>query len=307
MMRELDHLEAHTLLHPALDGELDTLDIVRFEAHLAGCAECAAEYARLKALSSAIRERATRYEAPAELREALVASLFAVSPRPSGEREGPTAKRWEGEGAASKASLLPIDQPSGATPSPVRSVGAATLSPLGRGFRPRAWLRPAAGGFTVGAALAAGLALLITTSNMNDTVTDSIVTAHIRALQPGHLTDVQISDQHQVKPWFDGKIDFAPPVKELGDQGFDLVGGRLDYIQGREAAVIVYRHKLHMIDLFVTRADQGGSGAASAPSPRTTPSGYNVERWTDGGQDYWAVSDLNRNELGDFAKAWQGR
>ena len=69
----------------------------------------------------------------------------------------------------------------------------------------------------------------------------------------------------------------------------------------------VYRRKLHMIDLFVTRADHGGQGAASAPAPSATPSGYNVERWTDGGQDYWAISDLNRNELGDFAKAWQGR
>jgi anti-sigma factor RsiW len=118
---------------------------------------------------------------------------------------------------------------------------------------------------------------------------------------------VQISDQHQVKPWFDGKIDFAPPVKELGDQGFDLVGGRLDYIDGKEAAVVVYRRKLHMIDLFVTRADHTAPHPDGIPAPHTTPSGYNIERWSDGGQDYWAVSDLNRNELGDFAKAWLGR
>jgi anti-sigma factor RsiW len=101
-------------------------------------------------------------------------------------------------------------------------------------------------------------------------------------------------------------------VKELGEQGFDLVGGRLDYINGHEAAVVVYRRKLHMIDLFVTRAapgliDGGKPGQETAPSPAATPSGYNVVRWSAGGQDYWAVSDLNRAELADFAKAWEGR
>jgi anti-sigma factor RsiW len=298
MMRELDHIEAHTLLHPALDGELDTLDMVRFEAHLAGCADCAAEYARLKALSSAIRERATRHEAPTELRSDLLRSLLPTqSPPPNLPHRGGGTRV---EDASSKA--LPLDG-GGLGGGGTLAAAPNTILP----FPKNRWLRPAAAGFAVGAALAAGLALMITTRAVDDTVTDSIVTAHIRALQPGHLTDVQISDQHQVKPWFDGKIDFAPPVKELSDQGFDLVGGRLDYIQGREAAVIVYRRKLHMIDLFVTRADHGGSGTASAPAPRTTPSGYNVERWSEGGQDYWAVSDLNRNELGDFAKAWQGR
>jgi anti-sigma factor RsiW len=261
-MQELDHLEAHNLLHAALDGELDTLDMMRFEAHLAECADCTAEYARLKALSAAIRERATRYDAPAELREIVARSLAIPAPSRAPPKTGNTA-------------------------------------PFKR------WFRPAAGGFAVGAALAASLAVMITTRNVDDTVTDSVVTAHIRGLQPGHLTDVQISDRHQVKPWFDGKIDFAPPVKELSDQGFDLVGGRLDYIQGREAAVIVYRRKLHVIDLFVTRS--ASPTATSAPAPRSLPSGYNVERWSDAGQDYWAVSDLNRNELGDFVKAWQGR
>jgi anti-sigma factor RsiW len=171
----------------------------------------------------------------------------------------------------------------------------------------RRWLRPAGAGFAVGAALAASLAVLIDTRSADTALASSIVTAHIRALQPGHLTDIQVSDQHQVKPWFDGKIDFAPPVKELGDQGFDLVGGRLDYIDGRPAAVIVYRRKLHMIDLFVSRAQGGTAHAVSLPAPHATPSGYNVVHWSDGGQDYWAISDLNRGELGDFAKAWLGR
>jgi anti-sigma factor RsiW len=261
MMPDIDHDEANTLMHAAIDGELDAVTQLRFDAHLATCPDCAAEHARLMALSTAIRAKATRHAAPAELRDLLAASLALPAPKPT-------------------AAVLP--------------------------FR-RRWLPPAGAGFALGAALAASVAALVDTRSVDDAVADGIVTAHIRALQPGHLTDVQISDQHQVKPWFDGKIDFAPPVKELGDQGFDLVGGRLDYIDGKEAAVVVYRRKLHMIDLFVTRADHNAPHPDGIPAPHATPSGYNIERWSDGGQDYWAVSDLNRNELGDFAKAWLGR
>jgi anti-sigma factor RsiW len=268
MTPDIDHAEANTLMHAAIDGELDTLTQLRFGTHLATCQDCAAEHARLAALSAAIRGIATRYAAPAELRDALLKAL-------------PLDGGGLGEGEPSKqAKVLP--------------------------FR-RRWLPPAGAGFALGAALAASLAVMIDTRNVDDAVSDSIVTAHIRALQPNHLTDVQISDQHQVKPWFDGKIDFAPPVKELGDQGFDLVGGRLDYIDGKEAAVVVYRRKLHMIDLFVTRAGHDAAHPDTAPAAHATPSGYNVVRWSAGGQDYAAVSDLNRNELGDFAKAWLGR
>jgi anti-sigma factor (TIGR02949 family) len=263
MTQDIDHAEAQALMHAALDGELDAVTQLRFDAHLAACPGCTAEYAQLKALGSAIRTRATRHAAPVELRAEL-----------------------------SKA-LLVKDMVE--TPRPSNIVAF------------RRWLRPAGAGFAIGAAFAAGLAVLIDTRNADDLLADSIVTAHVRALQPGHLTDIQVSDQHQVKPWFDGKIDFAPPVKELSDQGFDLVGGRLDYIDGREAAVIVYRRKLHMIDLFVSRGRHDGAHADNLPVAHATPSGYNVVRWSDNGQDYWAISDLNGNELGDFAKAWLGR
>jgi anti-sigma factor RsiW len=185
--------------------------------------------------------------------------------------------------------MLPVEPPQASTVVPLRRLNLR---------RPGRWLRPATGGFALGAALAASVAVLIDTRGTDDALTDTIVAAHVRGLQPGHLTDVQISDQHQVKPWFDGKVDFAPPVKDLTAQGFDLVGGRLDYFRGRPAAVVVYRHKLHLIDLFVARADGNADMTAHA-----TPSGYNVEHWTDGGQEYWAVSDLNQTELKDFADA----
>lgn len=175
-----------------------------------------------------------------------------------------------------------------------------TPAPIPLSERLKGWLRPAAGGFAIGAALATGFAVLVDTRNADDILADNIVSAHVRGLQPGHLTDVQVSDQHQVKPWFDGKVDFAPPVKDLSAQGFDLVGGRLDYFQGRPAAVVVYRRHLHLIDLFVTRTEDAGTTALAAHS---TASGYNVVRWSAGGQNYWAVSDLNQAELKEFAEA----
>ncbi len=294
MMPELDHAEAQELIHAAIDGELDTVDMMRFEAHLAACPDCTADYARLSALSGAVGERATRFAAPDELRAALLGSLgmSAVSPPPNPPpsrgrvSDHVPPPRWgrlgEGESHREPGTIVPF-------------------------AKPRRWLPPAAGGFAVGAALAAGLALLITTHSAVDSVTDSIVAAHIRAMQqPGHLTDVQVSDQHQVKPWFDGKIDFAPPVKNLDAQGFDLVGGRLDYFQGREAAVVVYRHHLHLIELFVTRAD-GKTGSAPSPAPQATPSGYNVEHWTEDGREYWAISDLESTGLASFVQLVRDR
>ena len=263
MIGELQHSEAHSQVHAAIDGELNAVEMVRFEAHLAECLDCSAEYARLTALSAAIRTQTTRYTAPAELRSALMP--FWKLEASSAQKVVPFPVKWS-----------------------------------------QRWLRPAAGGFAIGAALAASLAVMIDTRNIDNALTDSVVTAHIRGLQPGHLTDVQISDQHQVKPWFAGKIDLSPPVKELGDKGFDLVGGRLDYIEGREAAVVVYRRKLHVIDLFITRAGEPNT-SETQPASRATPSGYNVDQWSSDGQDYWAVSDLNRAELADFAKAWRER
>jgi len=253
MIREIDHLEAQGLLHAALDGELDAVATMRFDEHLAECTECAAEFARLSALKTAIRDHATRHAAP----DALRASLMQMA--------GPVD---------AKVVAFPVQ-------------------------RPRNWLRAAVGGFTVGAALAASVAVLIDNRAADDTLADSVVGAHIRALQPGHLTDVQVSDRHQVKPWFDGKIDLAPPVKDLDAQGFELVGGRLDYFQGRSAAVVVYKHRLHLIDLFVTRA--GKAEGATSSSSHVMASGYNVEHWTQDGQDYWAISDLGHDELAQFA------
>ena len=126
-----------------------------------------------------------------------------------------------------------------------------------------------------------------------------IVSDHVRSLQmPGHLTDVLSSDQHTVKPWFDGKVDFAPPVKDFAGQDFRLYGGRLEYLNNRTVATLIYQRRLHYINLFIWPAEQAGS-TSEVMSQRQ---GYNLIHWTDSGMNYWAISDLNSVELREFAR-----
>jgi anti-sigma factor RsiW len=183
-------------------------------------------------------------------------------------------------------------------------IEAALPSPAPRPAAPKTWLtsrRMFLGGFASGAALSGALAasLMLTVFRGEQTLADQIVAAHIRSLQqPGHLLDVQTSDQHTVKPWFDGKVDVAPPVVDLTADGFILLGGRLDYIDGNPVASVVYRRRKHLINLFVARH----LGNPRALVGATTVQGYNVRHWSHGGLDYWAVSDLDPEELDTFVK-----
>lgn len=159
--------------------------------------------------------------------------------------------------------------------------------------------------FATGAAFAAaifGFVLFQTTrSTRTDATVNQVVANHVRSLLASQLVDVVSSDQHTVKPWFDGKIDFAPEVRDLSTNGFPLVGGRLDYLDGQTIAALVYQRNKHPINLFITPAATSRNTSPTASSRR----GYNVLSWTNNGMKYWAVSDLNKTELGEFTELVQ--
>ena len=130
----------------------------------------------------------------------------------------------------------------------------------------------------------------------HDLLAQEAVASHIRSLQANHLVDVASSDQHTVKPWFDGKLDFSPPVVDLAQQGFPLVGGRLDYLDNRPVAALVYRRHEHIINLFIWPLTH----TSNAETTMATIQGYHVISWTRAGMTYWAVSDLNLSEFQEF-------
>jgi anti-sigma factor RsiW len=133
----------------------------------------------------------------------------------------------------------------------------------------------------------------------NDLLVRELVSSHVRSLMASHLTDVSSSDQHTVKPWFKGQLDFSPPVKDLPKKVFfELVGGRLDYVGDRSVAVLVYKHREHFINLFIWPSTPD---SATSP-PVLTRQGYHLIHWVDGGLSFWAVSDLNEKELEDFVQ-----
>lgn len=157
----------------------------------------------------------------------------------------------------------------------------------------RAWAMAAA----IVAVVVSSVALVQTVRrrSASDMVAQEVVSSHIRSLLANHLSDVVSADQHTVKPWFTGKLDFAPVVKNLSSNGFPLIGGRLDYIEGHEVAAIVYKRRQHTINLFLWPSQ------ASDSDPRSlTIRGYNLVHWTRAHMTYWAISDVNAGDLNEF-------
>ena len=164
------------------------------------------------------------------------------------------------------------------------------------------WLAVAAAILLVTGVAWFALPHFLATSMQSSVTSTEIVDAHIRSLQAGHLTDVISTDQHTVKPWFNGRVDFSPPVNDFAADGFRLIGGRLDYLDGRPVAALVYQRRKHIINVFVWPAPDGSDSAVQS----TAHDGYNLLHWRRGGMNYWMVSDLNAQEMNAFARLLRG-
>jgi anti-sigma factor RsiW len=160
------------------------------------------------------------------------------------------------------------------------------------------WNWPALAASLLLGIIAGGTAVEFMPGSRTPPIAEQLLSSHVRSqMFEKHLVDVRSTDQHEVKPWFQGKLDFSPPVHDLADLGYPLVGGRLDYIDGRPVAALVYQRRKHLINLFVWPVAAHDERALSL-----TRQGYHFIHWIDSNTNYWAVSDLNMEELDEFAK-----
>ena len=258
-MSAMAHCDKVLLVQAELDGELGAAEAAFLSAHRAECSVCRIAASELMQARALIRD--DLYQPVSDdTRQRLMAALAAARPVPHPQ---------------ASASLAP-----------------AVLQ-WWRGW----WANGTS--FGLGAGCVAALAFLLITPAMPPGLTEQIVAGHVRALQPGHLQDVASEDHHTVKPWFDGKLDFAPPVKDLAAAHFPLTGGRLDYIDGRPVAALVYQHGKHVINLFVW------PGNGDMPPQTVESQGYNIVHWSQDDMTFWAISDLELAQLDEFAVVWR--
>jgi anti-sigma factor RsiW len=245
----------HDQLGAYVDDELAPNDAASVADHLTTCAECSAAYETMLTTVATLRETLVSHTAPDVLRARVRAALR--------------------DAARSEATQHDVAQ----------RVSAQRVSRM-------SWAWRAAASLTL-VALSSGATLVVTGGRRDgERLRDEVLASHIRSLMPDHLTDVRSSDQHNVKPWFNGRLDYSPTVPRLDEQGFPLLGGRLDYVAGRPVAVVVYGRRQHVINVYSWPTPGGDAGVSGADSH-----GYHALRWRDAGVEHWAVSDLNVAEL----------
>jgi mycothiol system anti-sigma-R factor len=262
--------EVKNLMDGYLDGELDPVTNQKIEEHLRACHNCEQAYKAQGSVLRAISNGAPYYKAPAELRERIRASLqeeIAKEPRRNVAEDAPAGQR--------------------------RTIPSAISW---------SWLALAAA-IIFAAIIAFNVMPRLQRPGSDQFLATQLIASHARSLLANHLTDVASTDQHTVKPWLDAKLDFAPPVVDLSSEGFPLIGGRLDYLDNRPVAALVYQRRKHFINLFVWPA---ASDAAKAPKTMTRQ-GYQLLHWTDSDFNYWAVSDVNVDDLQSFRQQFETR
>jgi anti-sigma factor RsiW len=268
--------EATNLMDGYLDGELDPITSQTIEQHLRECPKCDQAYKIHGSLIRSIGNATPYYKAPAELRERIQSSL-----------RDEIAERPKRNVARDAQPLFPRSQP-----------------------RPRAilwetswnWLALAAA-IIFAAIIALTFVPRLQRPGADQLLATQLIASHVRSLMANHLTDVASSDQHTVKPWLDAKLDFAPPVVDLSSEEFPLVGGRLDYLDNRPVAALVYQRRKHFINLFVWPGETG----AARPTMAMSHEGYQLLHWADSDFNYWAVSDVNVNDLQLFKQQFETR
>ncbi len=268
--------QATDLMDGYLDGELDPITSQAIEQHLRDCYKCEQAYKAHTALTHAISRDTPYYKAPTGLRERIQSSLREeVAEQPA-------------------RAVAPDARPQSLTKQPEwRSIL------LGTSWN---WLALAAA-IVLAAIIAWTLLPGLQRSDPEQFLATQLIASHVRSLMADHLTDVASSDQHTVKPWLDTKLDFAPPVIDLSTEGFPLIGGRLDYLDNRPVAALVYGRRKHFINLFVWPA-----AANEGRAPKTiTREGYQLLHWADSDFNYWAVSDVNLNDLQLFKQQCETR
>ncbi|MBO7798747.1 anti-sigma factor family protein [Burkholderia pseudomallei] len=336
----MDCNETRALLGADVDHELSAADAWRIARHVGGCGACRLERERLVALRRAMRQ-AEYHRAPGALRARIAAGLplaaapFAqapvqdlpasdvpVSDVPVSDVPVSDAPEQDTPSQDMRAPNKPaVDRPPEA--KPMFGADARGGARAGRWFArpgsrgptldrpgpgpgpgPRAAALPGLGwgvALTVALAAAAGFALDARRAATEHAV-DEIVASHVRAGLSSRDIDVISTDRHTVKPWFNGRLDFAPPVVDLSASGFALAGGRLDYVGQRRVAVLVYRYRQHVIDVYVWPSGEGGARPYA-----TVSQGYALDRWEAAGMTWWAVTDAEPSALAAFRTALDAR
>jgi anti-sigma factor RsiW len=265
--------EATKLMDGYLDGELDPITSQTIEQHLRECHNCDQAYKTHGSLIRAIGDATPYFKAPAALRERIQSSLREeIAARPLRNVARDSQILFRRRRPELRTILL-------GTPWNWLGLAAAIIfaAIIALNVVPR-WQRPGADQF----------------------LATQLIASHVRSLMANHLTDVASSDQHTVKPWLDAKLDFAPAVVDLGSEGFPLLGGRLDYLENRPVAALVYQRRKHFINLFVWPAESGSINRTNT----ITRQGYQLLHWIDSDFNYWAVSDVSNDDLQTFKQVF---